>query len=175
MSVSPRSMSSIGKTLAAACSWRAVVAPVAEVAAVAAASVVAAVAWVLAAVGAAAAEVAAAVVLASASGSGSGSVVCGGVAVAAGTPAGGTAGVVAAHPGERVAGAESDAISGQKATFPCLWRISALPPKADIRIAHRHVGFGPQAEVARSIRSTRRRAVGDAAARRGRALWRSSN
>jgi len=171
MSVSPRSMSSIGKTLAATCSWRAVVAPVAEVAAVAAASVVAAVAWVLAAVGAAAAEVAAAVVLAS----GSGSVVCGGVAVAAGTPAGGTAGVVAAHPGERVAGAESDAISGQKATFPCLWRISALPPKADIRIAHRHVGFGPQAEVARSIRSTRRRAVGDAAARRGRALWRSSN
>jgi hypothetical protein len=30
------------------------------------------------------------------------------VAVAAGTPAGGTAGVVAAHPGERVAGAEPD-------------------------------------------------------------------
>lgn len=102
-------MSSIGKTLAAACSWpadaaAAAAAEVAAAAAVAAASVLAAVAGVLAAVGAAASVDAAASVGAAVAAA-AGSVSSGSAAVAAGADGG--LWVVAAHPGERAACAKS--------------------------------------------------------------------
>jgi hypothetical protein len=36
---------------------------------------------------------------------------------------------------------------GQRQTFGESWRKSALPPKADIRVARRLVCFGPQADI----------------------------
>src|SRR5215831_19147965 len=51
--------------------------------------------------------------------------------------------------------------------------MSALPPKADMCGALTHVCFGPIADIARLIRSPRRRSAGDAPVCRGPTLWRS--
>jgi len=48
---------------------------------------------------------------------------------------------------------------GQKQTFKRARAMSALPPKADIADAMRNVRFVPKADIQRSIRSPRQRAL----------------
>jgi hypothetical protein len=38
-------------------------------------------------------------------------------------------------------------LMGHLPTFRRAWGMSAFPPKADIRVADRHVGFGPRADI----------------------------
>ena len=53
---------------------------------------------------------------------------------------------------------------GQKRTFAVQKGMSALPPKADMCGATRDVRYGPTADIAYLIRSTRRRARASSAA-----------
>ena len=45
--------------------------------------------------------------------------------------------------------------TGQKPTLQSDRRISALPPKADVRVTHRHVRFGPHPDIRRIERPSR--------------------
>jgi hypothetical protein len=154
-------MSSIGKTLAAACNWPAdavVVAAVAEVAAGAAASVVAAVAGALAAEVAAAAAVAAAVAAVAVA---SFSVAASGAWAAQAARLAG----VAAHPGERAACArsrEKRGCDGRRTTSGLpqqsdgVGRHFAKVRTTDLSRTSLDVGKVPSVEVSGSFGSTKK-------------------